>query len=341
MSSETTFSAGSEILAVPSSPFVGAAGLHGWTRPDGRRTLQLVLATIWLIDGILQLQSFFFTRSFGLEMISGMSQGNPSIIAGPISWSGSTIGHHAVLTDALFAVVQTAIAVAIVWRPTVKIGLAVSIAWAVGVWWVGEGLGGVLNGTANPVNGAPGAVLIYALLAVLLWPTDRSGQNAPFIAARAVGATVAKGLWLVLWASLSYFAVLGANRSSRGLHDLITAEASGEPAWVAWIDHQVAGLVEHRGLAVMVVLAVMLLAVAVGTYLPGSLANVAVALAALIGLTFWVVGENFGALFTNGATDVNSGPLLMLLAVSYWRLSPRRDPALAPGSAFCPEGAIV
>lgn len=336
--SETVITGKSGTLAV-ASPHLGTTGLEAWTRPDGRRMLQLVLATIWLIDGILQLQSFFFTKSFGLQMISGMSQGNPSVIARPIAWSGSTIGHHAVLTDALFAVAQTAIAVAIAWRPTVRIGLAVSIAWAVGVWWVGEGLGGVLNGTANPVNGAPGAVMIYALLAVLLWPSDRPGQSSPFIAARAVGAPIAKGLWLVLWGSLSYFAVLGANRSPRGLYDLLTNEATGEPEWVAWIDHHLAGLVDHRGLAVTLVLAILLLVVAVGTYLPSPFANATVVLAALIGLTFWVVGENFGALFTNGATDVNSGPLLILLAVTYWRLPPHPDPIIATEPAFRPEGA--
>ena len=300
-----------------------------------------MLATIWLVDGILQLQSFFFTKSFGLQMISGMSQGNPSVIARPIAWSGTTIGHHAVLTDASFAVAQTAMAVAIAWRPSVKIGLAVSVAWAVGVWWVGEGLGGVLNGTANPVNGAPGAVMIYALLAVLLWPSDRAGQKAPFIAARAVGASVAKGLWLTLWGSLSYFAVLGANRSSQGLHDLITTEASGEPGWVVWIDHHAASLVDHNGLAVMVVLAMLLLVVAVGTFLPRSFANATVALAGVIGLTFWVVGENFGALFTNGATDVNSGPLLILLAVAYWRWTTQSGPAHASESGLSVEGALT
>jgi hypothetical protein len=344
VTSETTFTGGSGTLALSSSSVADRAGLQGWTRPDGRRTLQLVLATIWLVDGILQLQSFFFTKSFGLQMISGMSQGNPSVIARPIAWSGATIGHHAVLTDAFFAVAQTAIAVAIAWRPTLKIGLSVSIAWAVGVWWVGEGLGGVLNGTANPVNGAPGAVIIYALLAVLLWPSDRPGQKPSFIAARAVGAPIAKMLWLVLWGSLSYFAVLGANRSSRGLHNLITTEATGEPGWVAWIDHHVASLVDHRGLGVTIVLAILLLVVALGVYLPGSLANATVVLAAVIGLTFWAVGENFGALFTNGATDVNSGPLLILLAASYWRLAKRPDPAVpdrvvaAAEPVLSPEG---
>jgi hypothetical protein len=313
--------------------------IQAWARSDGRRTLQLALATVWLIDGILQLQSFFFTKNFGLQMISGLSSGNPSIIARPITWSGTTIGHHAVLTDACFALAQTAIAMAIAWRPTVKIGLAVSIAWAVGVWWVGEGLGGVFNGTANPVNGAPGAVMIYALLAVLLWPSDRTGQKAPFIAARAVGTPIAKALWLVLWGSLAYFAVLGVNRSSQGLHNLIESEISGEPRWMAWIDHHAANLVDHRGFAVTVVLAILLLVVAVGTYLPDPVANATVVLAVLIGLTFWVVGENFGALFTNGATDVNSGPLLILLAAAYWRWTPPPIPVSPIKSGLSLEGA--
>ena len=153
-----------------------------WARPDARRTMQLVLATFWLLDGLLQLQSFFFTKSFGLQMISGMSSGNPSVIARPIAWSGTAIGHHAVLTDSIFAVIQIAIGFLIAWRPTVKIGLAAAIIWSAAVWWVGEGLGGVVNGAANPVNGAPGAVILYALVAVLLWPKDRgTARPVPFV----------------------------------------------------------------------------------------------------------------------------------------------------------------
>ena len=144
-----------------------------------------------------------------------------------------------------------------------------------------------------------------------------------------MGTAVANALWFVLWGSLSYFALIGANRSSEGLHHLISAEAAGEPGWVASIDRHAASLVDHNGLAVMVALSVLLGIVATGTYLPAALANATVVLAAVIGLTFWVVGQNFGALFTNGATDVNSGPLLILLAVSYWRSRPRPEPATA------------
>ncbi len=329
MASEAAIGGEPRMLTVPAAAVVGTSST-AWTRPDGRRMLQLVLATVWLLDGILQLQSFFFTKSFGLQMISGMSSDNPSVIARPIAWSGTIIGHHAVLTDAIFAVVQCGIGFAIAWRPTLKIGLGVSIAWALGVWWVGEGLGGVLNGAANPVNGAPGAVIIYALLAVLLWPSDRITEKAPFIAARSVGAPIAKALWLVLWGSLAYFAVLGTNRSSQGLHSLLRTEAIGEPAWIAWIDTHVANLVDNRGLTVAIVLSLLLVGVAVGTYLPRPVANVSVVLAAAVSVLFWIVGENFGALFTNGATDVNSGPLLILLAIAYWRWSPTHAAGSTP-----------
>jgi hypothetical protein len=335
----TTTEASSEAQRSPALPS-GGTRVVAWTRPDARRVMQLVLATIWLLDGILQLQSFFFTKSFGFQMISGVSSGNPSIVARPIAWSAAAIGHHAVLTDAVFALIQLAIGFAIAWRPAVKWGLAGSIVWSIGVWWIGEGLGGVLNGTADPVNGAPGAVILYALLAVLLWPTDRLGERrAPFVAARSVGATPAKVLWALLWGSLAYFAVLGPNRSSHHLHDLIGAEAVGEPRWVATMDGHIASAIDHHALLASTILAVLLLIVAIGAFVPTGIANATLVLAVLLGLVIWVVGENFGALFTNGATDVNSGPLLILLAASYWRFSTPSKPLGVSDPTLNAEGA--
>jgi hypothetical protein len=300
---------------------------RAWTKPDGRRTLQLVLATLWLFDGLLQMQSVFFTRSFGDQMIATMSAGNPHVLAAPIHWSGMTIGNHAMVTNALFAFFQVALALGIAWRPTLKPALVASIAWSIGVWWIGEGLGGVLNGGANPVNGGPGSVIIYGLLAVLLWPRDRPGVTAPFVAARAVGVPVAKGLWVVLWGSMAYFALDGANRSSTGLHDLILGQTDGEPGWVVWIDRHSASMVDHHGLAAMVVVAVLLAVVAVGVFLPPALANATLVLAIVVNLWFWVVGQDFGALFTNGATDINTAPLLIVVALAYWKTSTGRRPA--------------
>jgi hypothetical protein len=171
-----------------------------WPGTDARRVLQLVLAAIWLLDGLLQYQPFMYTEAFG-QMLAGTAAGNPGVIARPISWNAALVEHHLVLLNTVFATIQLLLGLGIAYRPTVPVALAASIAWSLGVWWFGEGLGGVLNGSASPVNGGPGAVILYALLAVLLWPTDRPGVTAPSVASRAVGAPVARLLWLVLWGS--------------------------------------------------------------------------------------------------------------------------------------------
>ncbi len=287
--------------------------------PDTRRRLQLVLAAIWLLDGVLQYQSFMFSRGFN-QMLASVAPGNPADIADPITWAAKIVAQHPVPTNAAFATIQVLIGLGIACRRTIRPALAASIVWAVAVWWFGEGLGGILNGGASPVNGAPGAVIIYALLAVLLWPVvngDGSGQP-PFVAARPVGAMVAKVLWLVLWGSLAYFAVTAANRTTQGLHDMVAGMASGEPNWLSAINRGAADVLAHHGLAASIVLAVLLALIAVGIFLPVPLTRTVVLLAIVISLLIWVVGQDFGTILAGGATDPNSGLLLVLLAAAYW-----------------------
>ena len=285
-------------------------------RLDARRALQLGLAAIWLLDGVLQYQSFMYTKAFG-QMLAGTAQGNPSVIARPITWDATLVEHHLVLVNTIFATIQLLLGLGIAFRPTVRIALAASIAWAIGVWWFGEGLGGILDGGASPLNGAPGAVIIYALLAVLLWPADRDA-SAGFVAARAVGAHVARALWLVLWLSEAYFALTPANRAPQAVSGMIAGMNSGEPGWLSAIERGGASLVANQGLAASVVLAVALTGIAVGVYLPRPFAKATLALAIVVALVIWVVAEGLGGILAGGGTDPNSGPLLALLALAYW-----------------------
>jgi hypothetical protein len=282
---------------------------------DQRRKLQLALAVIWLLDGILQYQPFMFGQAFP-HMLAGTSSGNPAAVASPIGWSATFIDHHLAVTNAVFATIQVALGLGIACRPTVKFALGASVAWALGVWWLGEGLGAVLTGNASPLNGAPGAVIIYALLAVLLWPADRD-PAAPFVAGRAVGRRVAQALWLVLWASLAFFALQPASRAPRAISGMISGMASGQPGWLAWIDNHAASALGGNGLAASIVLAAALVVVAVGPCLPARLARAAIVLALVVAAVIWLA-EGLGAIFTGGGTDPNSGPLLALLAIAFW-----------------------
>ena len=298
-------------------------------RLDVRRALQLGLAAIWLLDGVLQYQAFMYTKGFS-QMLGGTASGNPGVVARPINWDATLVEHHLVLVNTIFATIQVLIGLGIAFRPTVRVALAVSIAWALGVWWFGEGLGGVLSGAASPLNGAPGAVIIYALLAVLLWPADRPGASAPFTAARAVGAHVARALWLVLWLSLAYFALTPDNRASQGPNGMIAGMESGQPGWLSAILRGAASLVAGQGLAVSIALAVAFVVIALGVYLPPSVTKATLVLAIVVALLIWVVAEAFGMILAGGATDPNSGPLLVLLALTYWPVKASATPALAP-----------
>jgi hypothetical protein len=302
---------------------------------DARRALQLVLAAIWLLDGVLQYQGFMFTNGDNgfSGMLAGTADGNPAVIAKPITWNANLVDHHIVLLNAIFATIQLLLGLGIAFRPTVRVALAASVLWSLGVWWFGEGLGGVLNGGASPLNGAPGAVILYALLAVLLWPADRE-VPAPFTAARAVGAHVARALWAVLWLSLAYFALTPDNRAPAGVSGMIADMESGEPVWLQDLQKGVASLIGSDGLAASVVLAVALVLIAAGVYLPAGIAKGTLLLAIVVAAFIWVFAQAFGGILAGGATDVNSGPLLALLALAYWPLrAVPAAPAVSEGEA--------
>jgi hypothetical protein len=54
-------------------------------------------------------------------------------------------------------------------------------------------------------------------------------------------------------------------------------------------------------------------------------------LAIVVSAVIWVFAEAFGGIMAGGATDPNSGPLLVLLALAFW---PLRTPSAAPTKAI-------
>jgi len=133
-------------------PGLGAEAGATRAAPDARRVLQLALAGAWLLDGVLQYQAFMFSKGFG-QMLADTAVGNPGIVSRPITWNATLVEHHAVLLNAVFATIQVLLGIGIAWRPTVRLALAASIAWSLGVWWFGEGLGMVLTPDTSPRDG--------------------------------------------------------------------------------------------------------------------------------------------------------------------------------------------
>lgn len=310
------------------------------TRPvsDARRRLQLVLAGIWLLDGLLQYQSWMFTRAFAQGVIAPTAQGNPHAVAAPIHWTVSLVEHHPLAWNLVFATIQLLLGLGIAWRRTLRVALAASVVWALLVWWLGEGLGGLFAGGAVPVTGAPGAVILYAVAAVLLWPvaSPAGGEDAApaFVASRPLGTVAARLIWVVLWGGLAVLSLQPALRGADALHDAITGMGDGQPGWVASSVNGLAHVVAGHGTAYDVVLALAFALVALSQLVPSERAGRAgVVLALAVAAVVWLCGEALGDLVGGQATDVNSGPLLALIALAYWPRAHRsHGAARAPGT---------
>jgi hypothetical protein len=295
---------------------------------QARRRLQVVLGVVWLLDVALQFQPFMFGRGFANEILKPTAGGNPHLIAQPVLWSAHLVLAHPVFWNTVFALTQLVLALGLFWRRSVKLALVGTVAWSLIVWWLGEGFGGLLAGSAAPLMGAPGAVILYALLALLLWPAaDDAGRS---LAETSLIRRVAPLAWLLLWGSLAYFALLPANDSPHALQGMFTDMADGEPQPIAALDRLLARLVAHHsafGPGFGVLFAVCALAV----LLPRRFAKPLYCLAMLLAVITWV-GQDFGEILTGQGTDPNSGPLLFLLALAYWPLRPQA--AQAPANAI-------
>jgi hypothetical protein len=294
-----------------------AAGATGAVRPapDARRVLQLALAGGWLLDGLLQLQAFMFTPGF-TQMLRSSATGSPAFVTGSADWAAGVIAAHPVTANSAFAAAQLLLGLGIAWRPSLRVALAASIAWSVAVWWLGEGLGGLLAGTASPANGAPGPVILYGLLAVMLWP-GRRDSGAAFPAGRLAGVTMARCCWLAVWGGLAGLALLPATHAAGALGRMVAGMASGQPHWLAAIELQLAGYLRQHGPAAAVALAVVLAIIALGIFLPRPGTRAILILAVLTAAALWLA-QGLGGILTGTGTDPGSGPLLALLALAYW-----------------------
>ncbi len=288
-----------------------------WQR--GVRRLRAALGALWVVDGALQFQPFMFTHGFVTNVLAASAQGNAGFVFRPTTAIAHFVAPHIAIWNTLFATLQVALGLGIVVATTqrrwgaLRYFLAASMVWSVLVWWLSEGLGGVLTG-ASPLAGAPGAVVLYAIIAVLVWPARRGedGANAPWL-----GSIQARATWLVTWTLSGFLLLEPANQTRGAVTSLVAQAASGEPGFVHGLLTPVANFLSGSGPWLDSILALAMIGIGVGVALrlrARLLLVVSIALATVI----WVFGEAFGGIFTGQGTDPNSGPLWILFALCMW-----------------------
>lgn len=161
-------------------------------------------------------------------------------------------------------------------RRTARLALAGSIAWALGVWYLGEGLSGLAGGQASLITGAPGSALLLAVLAGAAWPSRDGSREAP--------APWLPFAWAVVWVAAAVFQAMPGQTGPHGLLLVILLVAA-----------------EYL---------IGLGALAPRTRIPALTVGLALT------VVFWVVGQDLGGLTTGQATDPNSAPILALMAIA-------------------------
>jgi hypothetical protein len=280
-----------------------------------RRGLQITLGLIWLLDGLLQFQSFMYSHGFLKEVIEPSAEMQPAWIGHPILAAAHFAGQHLTLWNTLFALVQCLIGLGLLYRPTVKPALRASFAWTFVVWWFGEGFGMVLANMGSPLTGAPGAVLLYGLIGLMLWPTAR--ENGRSVADRGpIGDRGGLLIWSALWLSATVLWCLASSRPPDAISGALTEGASNSMHWLASLQISLAHTTHGQGRVIAIVLATLSLAIAAGVWTRWRRETLTIG--ALLSIVYWLLGQSLGALTTGTATDPNIGPLFVLLALALW-----------------------
>ncbi|MBV8735264.1 MAG: hypothetical protein JO321_11575 [Solirubrobacterales bacterium] len=302
----------------PRGSLVAAA--RAYFASDSRRTIQTVLGLLWLLDGGLQFQSFMYGKGF-IAFLTNLAAGQPHWVSTSVTWGANTLHSDQLLFNTLFALVQVAIGVGLLYRPTVKPALLASFGWVLVVWWFGEAFGMLFMATtamggapmASALTGAPGAVLLYALIGAIVWPNGRPGG--------LLGVRGARAVWAGLWLYMAYLWLVEAG-GANGITNAINLAPSGM-SWLSTVQNWFATAAKGNGFVIAVVLAAVSAAIGLAVaanWRPKQFLALAVGLS----LLYWVVGQGFGGIPQGGATDPNAGLLFVVLAYALYTLVPYR-----------------
>jgi hypothetical protein len=286
---------------------------------DNVRRTQTLLGLLWLLDAGLQFQGFMYSHGFP-QLIVGFAVGQPGWLHDSLIWGAKFANGDLAVWNTLFALTQVLLGVGLLYRPLVKPALAASFAWVLVVWWFGEAFGMLFMDMAQPLTGAPGGVLMYALIGLVAWPNGHPGG--------LLGIRGAKTMWAALWLVMAWLWLLAPNSSANATSGALTATDSGI-GWLNSLQSHLASTAKGNGLVIALVLAAVSATIGIAVAVDWR-PRAFLALAIILNVVYWSVPQGLGGIFAGGATDPNAAPLFVLLAyVMYPLVSDRRTRSAA------------
>lgn len=297
-----------------------------------RKLLRQILGALWLIDGALQLQPQMFTMNMVNGVMVPTVKSQPGPIAASLNWIIAITTHNLTAVNLTISLVQIVIGILLLAGIWVRGALIASIVWSLIVWYGGEGLSMLLTGQAGALSGAPGAVLLYPLLGLLVYPRRQSvaGQSEDgkeyMLLPRSQFHYYLAGFWFLSallqlqpywWTAGQISQTIGGMTGQGGLNAVLI-----DP-----ILNALAASTAHAELPLNIALIVIFLVLGVGTTLykdsnirPWLIASI------VVSAIIWLGAQGLGMVLTGMATDFNSGLLIIVMALACW---PHAAPAIA------------
>jgi hypothetical protein len=294
-----------------------------------RKALQRVLGALWLIDGLLQLQPQMFTMNMVNGVMKPMLQGQPGFLEPSLQFIVNQTTLHLIEVNLLIAIVQILLGLGFLLLPDrwVKELVIASFVWALIVWFGGEGLSMLLTGTSSILSGSPGAVMLYPLLGLAVYPRKRSREGSKDTTAksgddgllsRKVLRWVLAGFWVYAallqlqptwWQPGQISQAIGSMVGQGGLNTVLVDPVLNQ------LSHATVNLEVPLNITLIMVFLVIGIGLAIvnDKYLrPFLIASI------IVSVVIWYFTEAFGMILTGMATDFNSGLLLVVMALAVW-----------------------
>jgi hypothetical protein len=294
------------------APRLRTGGAAAWA--DG---LRRALGVLWLADGLVKILIPFGGRAADQAYaqimtaetsVPGLHQflawQTRLILAHPFLWWGP-------------AAVELCLGGWLLARPASRRALAASAGWALVVWAAGEGLGGLFGGASSILTGYPGAALLYAVAAGVLFPRHPPRAEAVSAAEAGIAGLWSRLAWLALWLGAAFVTALPQNGINAPVSMLFINQHKA-PGPLPSIDKaELSWLTVGHTILLGIAVAVVCLAVGLTVFL-GVMPRTFLALSAVIAVTGWVGMQNLAGVLTASSTDVGTGPVLVLLALAFW-----------------------
>jgi cytochrome oxidase Cu insertion factor (SCO1/SenC/PrrC family) len=286
--------------------------------PGARRILRIGFGCLWILDGLLQLQS---AMPLGLptSVIQPSAATSPQWVQHLVNNGVSIWSNHPIQAASATVWIQLGLGLWLLVAPRgrwSRLGGAASAGWALVVWVFGEAFGGIFAPGATWLFGAPGAVLLYGVAGILLALPERS-----FATARLGRIVLALGgLFLIGMAVLQAWPGRGFWQGRGGTLTAMVGEMAqtSQPRFLSSLVASFGSFNAAHGWAVNLFV-VVALAVIGGLLLTGRRPFALGALIALgvLCLADWVLVEDLG-FFGGVGTDPNSMlPMALLYVAGY------------------------